>query len=64
MVFVTVRHNDQTGVITLNEISELEIVAKSLLKNLGYSNLEIGEKVKAVTDKSLAQRDNADFEKT
>jgi hypothetical protein len=64
VVFVTMRHKDQTGVITLREISELEIVAKSLLKNLRYSNQEIGEKVKAVMDKSLDQRNNAGFEKT
>jgi hypothetical protein len=50
VVFVTARHIDQTGVITLNEINELEVVTKSLLKNLGYSNQEIAEKVGAMID--------------
>jgi hypothetical protein len=59
--FVTMRHKDQAGVVTLKEISELEIVAKNLLKNLGYSNQEIGEKVKAVMAKSLDQ--SGGFEK-
>ncbi len=57
IVLVNVRHNDNTGIITLNEIDELEVVVRNILANLGYSNEEISNKVNAKLNQSLVQDD-------
>jgi hypothetical protein len=48
VVLVNVRHNDNTGIITLNELGELESVARNILANLGYSNEVISNKINAI----------------
>lgn len=57
IILVNVRHNDNTGIMTLNELNELEIVARNILANLGYSNEAISNKVNVVINQSLGQDD-------
>ena len=57
VILVNIRHNTDAGIITLKEIDELEIITRSILANLGYSNQEIAEKVKSVIALSSIQED-------
>ena len=57
IILVNVRHNENTGMITLKEIDEFEIVTRSILTNLGYSNQEIAEKVTYMIAQSSTQVD-------
>ncbi|MBC7877235.1 MAG: hypothetical protein H7Y59_08710 [Anaerolineales bacterium] len=57
IVLVNVRHKDNTGIITLKELDELEAVVRNILANLGYSNEEISNKVNRIVNQSLVQDD-------
>ena len=57
VILVNIRHKTDVGIITMKEIDEFEIVTRSILTKLGYSNQEIAEKVERVMAQSSIQED-------
>src|SRR5512138_2344167 len=43
-IVVKIQYSGNTGILTLEEVNELELLTKDILSNLGYSKQEIGEK--------------------
>ena len=48
VISVKIRYNTNSGVLTFDEVNELEVIARDILSNLGFSKQEIVEKVESI----------------
>ena len=59
VVLVNISHKSDIGMMTLKEIDEFEIVTRSILANLRYSEQQIAERVERLMAQSPYQEDEA-----
>lgn len=57
VILADIRHKTDIGMITPKEIDEFEIVTRSILANIGYSEQRIAEKVEQVMAQHSRQED-------
>lgn len=48
VISVKIRYNTNSGVLTFDELNELEVITKDILSNLGFSKQEIGQKLESI----------------
>jgi hypothetical protein len=57
VILVNISHKTDTGMITLQEITEFETVTRNILANIGYSKQKISDKVEQIMAQSSIQGD-------
>jgi hypothetical protein len=63
VVLVNIRHKTEIGMLTFKEINEFEIVTRRILAELGYSKLQVTQKIELLLAQSSQQGgENAKFE--